>query len=163
MKLVKYDRAVKALAEAHSVDEVKDIRDQAVAMQVYAKQAKDHGMIEQATAIRMRAERRLGEMMAAQPKAQGRRTDLGFSETQVVKATLADAGIDKNLANRARRAAALSEDQFAEKVEQAKKNAISALNRATTDEKQEARAIREAELGAKIIAMPGNPDRKSVV
>jgi len=157
MKLVKYDRAVKALAEAHSVDEVKDIRDQAVAMQVYAKQAKDHGMIEQATAIRMRAERRLGEMMAAQPKAQGRRTDLGFSETQVVKATLADAGIDKNLANRARRAAALSEDQFAEKVEQAKKNAISALNRATTDEKQEARAIREAELGAKIIAMPGNP------
>jgi N6-adenosine-specific RNA methylase IME4 len=51
----------------------------------------------------------------------------------------------------------LSEDQFAEKVEQAKKNAISALNRTTTEEKQEARAVREAELGAKIIAMPGNP------
>jgi hypothetical protein len=39
-------------------------------------------------------------MMAAQPKAKGKRTDLGFSKTQV--ATLAEAGIDKNLADRAR-------------------------------------------------------------
>jgi hypothetical protein len=56
---------------------------------------------------RSRAERRLGEMMAAQPKAKGggekgvgRRGNAGFKKTRIV-ATLVEAGIDKNLANRA--------------------------------------------------------------
>ena len=46
--------------------------------------------------------------------AQGRRSDLGFSATQVegVKPTLAEAGIDKNLAHRARMLGALSDKEF---------------------------------------------------
>ena len=71
MKLVRYDTAVCALTLAQHVDEAKDIRDTAVAMEVYAKQAKECDLIAPATEIRKRAERRIGELMAERPKAKG--------------------------------------------------------------------------------------------
>jgi hypothetical protein len=49
----------------------------------------------------MRAERRLGQMMAEQPKAQPEQSASGFQTNPLGPMTLAQAGIDKNLAHRA--------------------------------------------------------------
>lgn len=71
-----------------------------------------------AAEIRIRAERRIGELMRAQKKqfgtAQGKRTDLGSMKTQVdgSKITLAQVGIDKTLADRARKYAAVPDEEW---------------------------------------------------
>jgi hypothetical protein len=64
---------------------------------------------EHATDIRLRAERRLGEMMSRQGEtvgvAKGKQSAKGFQKNPLGPPSLAEAGIDKNLADRARKAA----------------------------------------------------------
>jgi hypothetical protein len=153
-QLMKYDAARRAVAEAHRIDEVKNIRDKAVAMSVYAKQAKDGELIAQATAVRKRAERRLGELIEADRKAGKLAKPPGGSnkrprKDRVVKKpdlkTLADQGIDKNLADRARKAAAMSAAKFEQQVARAVKVAVAA----TEGDAAVVREARQAQLEAK--------------
>ena len=120
-ELVKYDAACRAIAEAASIDEAKDFRDKGEAMRAYARQAKNKQLEVQAAEIRIRAERRIGELMSAQRDA-GMMNDgakgTGSNQHEVRVAekpappTLAEAGIDKNLADRARKYAAIPEAEF---------------------------------------------------
>jgi len=92
-ELVIYDAAGRALAEAVRVDEVKAIRDKAVALQAYAVQAKDTSMITKATALRMRAERRAGELLI--DMAERGERPLGRKKESHA-ATLSDLGISNH-------------------------------------------------------------------
>ena len=78
--------------------------------------------------------------------------------------TLADQGVDKHLADRARKAAAMPEAKFEEQVARAVKVAVAATEgdaavvrearKAQQDAKRDRRAERERELAAKIVALP---------
>jgi N6-adenosine-specific RNA methylase IME4 len=160
MKLIKYDAARKALAAAVSVDEVKNIRAQAEAMKAYAQMAKDEKMMAHAAMLRLRAERRLGELMDEQAKAVGkdkggRPKKTGVRKTPVSPASLTEAGIDKNLAKRARVAAKKSEKQFDAEVEAIGEEIITgAARRVRQGSKKQRRAERERQLAAKQTALP---------
>ena len=62
-ELVKYDAMCHAITECHRIDEVKDIRDKAMALALYAKQIKNTDAERKACAIRVRAEIRTGELL----------------------------------------------------------------------------------------------------
>jgi N6-adenosine-specific RNA methylase IME4 len=133
VELIKYDRACRAIAEAKLADEVKDIRDRAIAIKAYAKQAKNKSLEADAFEIRIRAERRLGEMMAEQPKAKGAiepGTNRGTTWVAEKPASLASAGIDKNLAHRARTLAAMSGNDFTVFVDEGREQVQRSVERA---------------------------------
>ena len=122
MSLMKYDAACRAVAEAHRIDEVKDIRDKAVALAAYAKQAKDGGLIAHATAIRKRAEVKLGELSAGLDKAERARTDLHPIEgKQSKRAALKAAGISTSAANRYEQFSKLPQREQEQRIARGKK------------------------------------------
>jgi len=121
-QLVRYDAMCRAIAAASSVDEVKQIRDQAIALAAYARQAKNKKAETDVVAIRFRAERALGEMIKRQRETvglakAGRPPIIGSVADPIsARPTLAEAGIDKHLADRARKYAAIPEDEFESRI-----------------------------------------------
>lgn len=117
-ELIRYDAACRALHEAVTVDEVKDVFSKADAVRVYARQAKNTKLENDAKIIRWRAVRRLGEIIGAKPKAKGGKPyqaseeSTGVENTPVKPDTLEDQGVDKNLAKLARQYASLEETSF---------------------------------------------------
>lgn len=120
--LIRYDAARRALAAAHRVDEVKAIRDKAEAVRVYAKQAGDFELQNQAAEIRIRAERRAGELLVdmqtsgeRQAKERGRPTKVSSPTT------LPKLGITRDQSSKWQRLARMIEDAtFDRAVTQAK-------------------------------------------
>lgn len=100
------------------MDEVRDIRDKAEAVRAYARQAKNKDLEIDCAEIRMRAERRLGEIRAAQPKNPGTKI-IGGDATAGGSVlappdipTNAELGLDKKLSARAQKLAAVPEAEF---------------------------------------------------
>lgn len=58
-----YERMCSAIAECVRVDEAKDIRDKALALEAYYRQARNLDAEREAANVRLRAERRVGELL----------------------------------------------------------------------------------------------------
>lgn len=112
--LAQYDEARRALEAARSLPEVREIRDKAEAMRVYARQAQDSDLMWWAAEIKLRAERRAGdllvEMAASGKRSKGGRSKGGKKESQ--RAILSELGVTIHQSSRWQQAAALPEAEF---------------------------------------------------
>jgi N6-adenosine-specific RNA methylase IME4 len=106
------------MANLVRVDEVKNIRDKALAMEVYSFQAKDRELLAEATEVKMRATRRIGELMEEMKKA-NERAKKGRPKKGATAPKLIDRKIDKDLAKAARKMSVIPEKEFEKKVSEA--------------------------------------------
>lgn len=130
MQLVRYEAARTALAECQRIDEVKDIRDKAEAMAAYARQAKDTELVQWATEIKVRAERKCGALII-QSQETGElaaRGDNQFTartshDETSSKTKLADIGLNASQSMRYKQLATMTEEHFEAAVATAKDTA----------------------------------------
>jgi N6-adenosine-specific RNA methylase IME4 len=111
VSLLRYDAARTALAEARRIDEVKDIRDKAIAVKAYARQAGDEALIRLAAEIKLWAERRAGALLAEMKKHQGGNPNLS-SRREGLRPTLKALGITYNQSSAWQRVAEIPEQDF---------------------------------------------------
>jgi len=114
--LVRYDAMCRAIAEAHAVDEVKDIRDKAMACERYAQQAMNMEAERYACEIRLRAERRAGELLRNMEQTRERATRQehpgSMSRDTTCPPTLSNLGISRDQSSKWQKLAGVPEDQF---------------------------------------------------
>lgn len=166
-----YDDACRALAEVVILDVAVEIADRAEALRVYAHRAKNRQLEVDAAAIRIRAERRVGQLIVAQkeavglhpggrpPKTPAAEEEVSAPAPATVRVTLAEAGIDHKLSSRAQRLAALPDERFLAALGEWREAAEREAGRVTVTlvrgtDKRVARAVREEVLGRQQRALP---------
>jgi len=114
---VLYDEMVSAIIACHAIDQVKDMRDKAMALELYAKQARNLDAERKAAEVRLRAERRAGELLKEQA-ANGQRATAGTnqhdrsSQDASTSPTLADLKISPTQSSRWQQLAEVPEAEF---------------------------------------------------
>jgi len=137
-QLVHYEQARRELALASSLDEVKMIRDQAEAIRQYIKQQKgSFEMQNQAAEIKLRAERRAGEMLRDSEKNTGamgigKKVPLHDAITLPTPLpTYKELGIEATQAMRWQAEAEIPEERFEQFIAETKARAEELTSRAT--------------------------------
>ena len=122
--LARYDAMCKAIAECHRVDEVKELRDKARALEVYAQQAQNLEAERKAIQIRIRAERRAGELLR-EMKERGERQrqaqpvklkSSGTTLNPAIPPKLSDLGITRDQSSKWQRLASVPAEKFEQAV-----------------------------------------------
>jgi N6-adenosine-specific RNA methylase IME4 len=139
--LVKHEAMRQAIAECKNTDELKLILDQAALFKEASRIANDKDMLAGVVVIIERAKRKLGQLMAGQKDtvglAKGARapgTKRGTTRVPSEPASLAEAGIGKRLAHEARSAAALSEREFEQRMDETRKAVTGAIAKTVRNE-----------------------------
>lgn len=112
--LAKISEARRALALAQTLEDVLSIRDQAKALEACLKIVGESlEAANDAAEVKLRAERKAGEMLAAMDDAPaGRPPEIGDTMSPICVPTLSDLGIDKKQSSRWQREAAVDDDTF---------------------------------------------------
>jgi N6-adenosine-specific RNA methylase IME4 len=119
--LTPIDAVRRQLAEISSIDDATNVRDMAEAIRHMATIANDRDLEISAAEIKIRAERRVGQMLMAMERHRGGRPrQTGSPLHRFSPATLADLGVDKKLSVRGQRYAAMSDAEFEAAVAQGK-------------------------------------------
>lgn len=128
-ELVAYDEMCRAIDAAYRVDEVKDLRDKAQALEAYARQAKNVEAERRACEIRLRAERKVGQLLKEMAKSGERSSQGGDRKSKSPDATLklADLGVSKGQSSRWQRLADLPPSEFEKAIAAADKPTTSGL------------------------------------
>lgn len=122
--LAHYEAACVAIYAAETTDEVLNILDQTAMMAAYSRIRKNVELEKSAFNIRIRAERKLGEMLIAQKETHGLRK-AGRPKKESVPPrnqfiqppSLSEMGISKKLSSRSQKLASIPDDEFEEHLE----------------------------------------------
>ena len=112
--LQRYEAVCRALAAAHRLDEVKEIRDRAEALRAYGQQARDNDLVSMAAEIKLRAERRAGDLIR-EMRAGGRlrkRGESGQQTQNTLRISLIELGITRLQAHKWEIEATVPEEEF---------------------------------------------------
>ena len=123
--LVMVDRAYGQLCEAVTFQETRQVRNLAVAAAAFAREAKDTRLLDKATELRTRAERKAGQMLAASAASGERATKNGNvnQHTRVSSEstpTLSQIGVSRDQSSKWQQVAALTDDEFEDALETTK-------------------------------------------
>ena len=116
--LVRYQAMCKAIADCHSVDEVKGLRDKAKALEVYAQQAQNFEAERKACEIRIRAERRAGVLLKGMKQCGQRHNGRGNNQPKLESPCttstpqLSDLGITRDQSSKWQQLANVPTEEF---------------------------------------------------
>ena len=156
--LIKVDRAKQFLAEAKSLQDVKQVMALADAARIYGKRINASKEVTNSAAeLRLRAERQLGVLLAKAPKRTTADSKGGGSKGSKreplpdAPPTLAESGLDKKTSSRAQQLAAVPESAFeAALVTESDLNPNRVVRDLTADRQKQTRDSKRKDAGSKI-------------
>lgn len=143
MELIRYDAMCSAIAECIAVDEAKDIRDRAQALEAYYAQAGNLEAERQCCNVRLRAERRCGQLLGEMKKNGERASERGDVNqharvsSDTTPSTLSDLGITRDQSSKFQRIAEIPEQDFEQALSEPAKPTTAGVLRRTKPAAQE--------------------------